>query len=340
MKFEWLEKMAEDGLIRDEVKTKIYEDIVKVADIATNKEKSEAALKLFDMLAAGLASGLAGALTSTAKEKYEEFKGRRVILANRELLGKQFANDAAKAKARFDELASFAPHVAANQALATRLIADRLHDGFTDSDVQNLALLQSKYLPDAFRSQKFSPKLAEVRPEKLGEITADVYMLSKTATDGNTLSRLGRFAKHVGMYASIPLLIGAGAGAVNKILSSVDKKNLERKLDESFRRAVAISDPEKEALHANRDQARQAFNALAHFAPHVALEPQAARAFMSKIVSYDQGMNISDIKDLSEIQRNLTDKKPSNFISGFQGTGNQIGEAARDAMDTLTGTPN
>jgi hypothetical protein len=48
------------------------------------------------------------------------------------------------------------------------------------------------------------------------------------------------------------------------------------------------------------------------------MDHQAARSFMNKIVSYDQGIDAGTIKELSEITKNLSSTTSvSPFLSGF-----------------------
>ena len=102
-------------------------------------------------------------------------------------------------------------------------------------------------------------------------------------------------------------------------LGKQSKKDLEKRLKSSFNSALKMSDPDQEPLHNNREGAHKAFKTLAHFAPHVAAEPSAARAFMNKMVSYDMGVDIGSIKDLTDIEKNLSQvSKDPDFLQGFR----------------------
>ena len=333
MKADWLEKYAEDGLIRREVLNNIYADMESITKTA-GKPEGELVSALLGALAftgAGAVPEIIGSLIASKRAKSKDLANITQMLKNRELIAGAF-EDPNKAKARFDEIASIAPHVAMNTPLMKRMLASRIESGLTDDDVQSLALLQAHYMPDVFKTMSMAPKTASVRPEVLGNILADVYII-KTASKAGALESIGerlwKYMKYVGGTAAIPLTLAATVGGVSVVAHKLQQNKLKEELEKSFRKAVALSDPDKEPLHKEKEKARQAFEALAHFAPHVALQPQAARSFMSKIVNYDMSMNISDIKDLSEIQKNLQDKnKVDPFIWGA------------GAATKMTATPN
>lgn len=138
------------------------------------------------------------------------------------------------------------------------------------------------------------------------------------------------------------LLIGVGTGAVNAARSAINKKNMEADLTKSFEAAMKQSDPMREPLHANKEKARQAFQTLTHFAPHMAVEPTSARAFMNAMVSHDLGTPIGSVKELSEIERNLKGNKGTNpFFEGLSAGletaqfGKSFGTAVSHTMDPV-----
>jgi len=272
-----------------------------------------------------------------------------------------------KADARFLELAKLAPTIAADEKKALELVKKRLHDGFTDQDRNHLTLLQATYTSKdpgyAGRVESRLDKTASAR--RLGELYADVMTLTKEASrlgglasgirgagqgaanaitgmsGGITPGTMMHALKNVALVSSIPLLAGVGAGAVKEYAASRDAKDLSRKLQNSFETALRMADPENDALHRDKAKAYQAFQTLAHFAPHVAIEPSAARGFMNKLVSYDSlGIGTGDVKDLAEIERNLsqTSSGDSPFFSGFQGASELLGlgDAVRQTMKDTT----
>lgn len=326
MQYPWLEKMAGEGLIRKEALAHIYNSLGSLTKEANDdvKKVEQAAAAMGDIIKLVLGLGVVGG----GKMMFDWNKARKLkndILSNRSMIAahEDFASEQEKAKARFDELTRIAPHVAANENLARGLVKSRLNEGFSAEDMQRLAIVQANHSPGS-TAKELIPKLASVRPEALGHIVADVYLLTKTAAPFMD-ERFRKYLTTAAYMTGVPLLIGAGGGAVNLLASKVEKRKLEDRLKEAFSKAVKLSDPDKEPLRENMEKARQAFEALTHFAPHVALQPQAARAFMSKIVAYDQGMNISDIKDLAEIEKNLGATSKAPFSEGFKATAQMMG---------------
>lgn len=321
----WLEKLAADGVIRQEAVPHIYEEVkafMKSAEMEFMGMTSE-------QVAKGLGMGLATAVGSMAGNKISEFisrkhssaQGRDQISKNREAVMKQYKDpdDMAKAQARFDEMARYSPHAAMNMPLATKIVRSNLHSGISDETAQRLALMQSNY--SSLKQQKeLLPKTASIRPEALGEIIADFYIVEKTAAvSGKDMSR---YLKTVATYASIPVVSGLVSGAASYVWDQAKKKDLQRSLNDSFNNAVkGAPETHKDIFMQDMGKTRQTFDALTHFAPQVALQPHAARTFMKKMLDYYEqgGMNVTDIKDLTEIEKNMSNaKKPSSFGRGYE----------------------
>ena len=133
-------------------------------------------------------------------------------------------------------------------------------------------------------------------------------------------------AKYLAVLSAIPVLASITTGAINTGMAKLKQRELKKGLEDSFSKALGASDPDREPLLHNKEKARQAFATLSHFAPHVALDPHAARAFMNKIVSYDQGVDAGTVKELSEITKNLSSSQSvSPFVSGFAVGANIVG---------------
>lgn len=317
MKFAWLEKHAQEGLIRPEALEQIYRDIDGL--VKSGASTQETAAGLFSAVIGGALGVAAGKGVESLLDKADDkFFGRRALAKARETVSASFGEHADKARARFDDIASFAPHVAMNEQLARRIISTKLENGLSDSDTQALALIQAQHMPDVARGKSYMPKLAEIRPEAVGSMVADLFMVKEASLNGFG-AKASKYLKSIAMHSAIPLLIGAGGGAINAALAKLDQRKIQTALENSFNKAMALSDKDREPLHENREKARQAFSSLVHFAPHVALEPQAARAFMSKIVAFDQGMNVDDVRALTEIQKNISAAgKPGAFSVGAE----------------------
>lgn len=364
MRFDWLEDFEKQGHITKEAKARIYGNCKGMVEkLATNGEMAKANKTLSDAVAEGFEkamrnlqkgapkpidprkmiaiSAALGAMPflgmgvakmfgdARAKGNMDDaiVRNKSIVLSDPQLKDKQ------KAEARFNEILQYAPAVAANTPLVSRMVKSKLKSGLSDQDVQNLAMMNS-----------MSMKTATVSPEKLGGITADAYIMTNMAAPGllektaikikggkKLPTNLKTYLGTIGAITLLPYLIGAGAGTVSHLIEKNKDSKLKEDLEKSYRHAVEVSKGSKSpaalAIVENRDQARKAFQALAHFAPGVAVQPEAARAFMSKLVSFDQGIMTSDLKDLTDIQRNLNEagKQPGAFMEGFKGTGQQIG---------------
>lgn len=261
------------------------------------------------------------------KDKTQVLKNRQAVVG-----GFEDPKDQAKAEARFDEIAELAPSAAKSTSFMKKMVTDRLHVGLSSEDAQRLAILESNAKP---RQSTLIPKVASIRPRVAGEIYADIYLTVKTAAPsmkwlGDKLS--GNTAKMLALFTLPGLSMAAAGGAAKMVSDKLDRKKLENQLEQAFQKAMDSSDPDKEPLKSNPEKARQAFQAMAHFAPHVAVQPDAARAFMSKIVAYDQGINVGDIRDLSEIEKNISSTSPSKpFLQGFaQATASGMGKVLAD----------
>lgn len=267
------------------------------------------------------AAGGAYKLIGAAKDALERRSVRNHIVD----MGKSFSTDAdpffkdnaQKAKARLYEIARVAPHVTMNTDITRSLIRSKIDTGLSDDDKLKLTFLQSQY--------HASPETGSYMPKLAGEIMADVVMIKESAMNMDGLKSV---AKYVGALSLLPLTTGIVGGLVNKGSSMMAQRDLKQGLEESFMKAMSLSDKDKEPLHQNKQKARDAFSTLVRFAPNVALDPQAARSFMNKIVSYDT-LDMSTVKELSEINKNLSQSQgPTPFATGFS------------VVSTMTGAPN
>jgi hypothetical protein len=338
MQISWVEKLAADGIISERAMIKIYADCGEILKTAMDPAKVDAFLakgeQFFGNAAGSLAGSFAGlgagALFEHAEDKVKQRMlvtgTMKAITENRDhILGHaDFAMDKDKAQARFVELAELAPLVAANRALSMRLVKAKLHGGFTDQDVMSLAMMQASYadpkLKAALGREKMASAVVNVTAAcRLGEMYADALTMVKEAA---SVAQVGAATKRMlGAHltvAAIPLMVAAGAGAFNVAMSGRNAEAMAKRHRETFEAAMKMANPDTSPLHNDRAKALQAFQSLVHFAPHVATEPNAARAFMEKIVSYDMGIQTADVRDLTDIERNIGQAGgPSPFMAGF-----------------------
>jgi hypothetical protein len=272
-----------------------------------------------------------------------------------------FALDRAKASARFDELMKIAPAVALKPNVAKRLVADRLHSGFTPEDAQRLIQMQATYEKSPFTSAVPSESIAARMPKtasalssaQQGELAATIvqllgeasFLTDKTASlipwKRTNVQKTTDVAKEVLRTAAIVsgfgALIGVGAGAINTGASLISKKRKADKIKKSYMEAMRRSDPATEPLHANEERSLRAFQTLAHFSPNTAMDPEAARAFMLNLVNTNMGAQTSIIKDLANIEKDLKQSRPSSpFLTGL-GAGLQHGGFTGAITDVTKG---
>lgn len=348
MQYAFLEKLAKDGDITKSDRADIYNTCSGILTKAAGFQSPISGKKGWELFRkdlvellpyAALAGGVYGAkkttegLASLAEiRKMEAIKAE--IMRSHEAEG---YHD--KAEARFDEIVSIAPRIGTMPELAKRLVRDRLHSGFTSDEIQRMAQIQATYSPNSNDAERMQKKLlkkkASIPSEDLGRIAANVVKIMAEAGLGTStavkvaglfgrtpMEKATTVAKNVLMTGAIlsgfGTLVGLGAGTVNQSISAIKNEDRKRKLKLSFLEAMRRSDPSIEPLHANRDKAVYAFNTLTHFSPHVASDPEAARAFMLNLVNMDQGVQTNTIKELSEIEKNLKMCKPENpFLKGF-----------------------
>ena len=342
MRSPWLEDLVKRGSVSPAARDEIYADCGELLKQASDVRSSPEYAALLNkakpyVYAAGAALAGAGIYMlpkmRDAKEVQQTMddivKNRAEVLSHPDM-----AEHRDVAGARFDEITNLAPSVARNRAFMERLVKARLHSGLTDHDAESLSLLQAHYTPRAGMQKK----LQEKKAADAGERMADVYLLIKQAAPVEAAETLGRTLAKA-MIA--PAVIGAmstlvGLGNVLRDLRS--KSNLKASLQASFEEALRMSDPDKEPLHQNKEKALQAFRALVHFAPHVAAEPQAARSFMNRVVSYNQGIDASSVKELSDIEKNMKiTRSESPFFSGAA-TGSSVFGLADVTSTTIKGS--
>lgn len=321
----WLEKLAEDGLIRKEAVPYIYEEVKAFMKEAEATFAGMTPEEVSKRLSQFIGAGLTGAAFWGVPKLMERFKDKRDVSKSRDLISKTRSlvigqyNDPAdieKAQARFDEIAKYSPHAAMNAPLVTKLVRANLHSGISDETAQRLALVQSSYTKSLDKQQELLPKLGEMRPEVAGELMADLVKIAiPTAKDA------GDFMRTVGAYSAVPLVAGLISGVGSSIWAKAKERDLRKELDNSFHVAVRQApETHKDIFKLDMAKTRQAFDALAHFAPSVALQPHAARTFMKKMLDYYEqgGMNVTDVKELTEIEKNISSaRKAGPFAKGF-----------------------
>lgn len=233
-------------------------------------------------------------------------------------------DDIAKAKKLFAEMATFAPLVAQNYPVARQVIKTSLNTGFKKEDIQNMMAMQ------AHIAQSGANSLPPIKAEQMGKIAGDLTCMfldremtkqaniidmlagktSELAKQTNvpslydSIKSIPAAVKIFASLAALPLAANVAGGLTNMIIDKIKSKSLKKDLDHNFE-TILKSTPH---LNDNKEVAREAYELLSHFSPHVALQPTAAKAFMTKLVegrTHDStiGVDLGEIKTLSDIQK-------------------------------------
>jgi len=356
MQYAWLEKLSSEGYVRPEAREQIYRDcsnLLKHASAPAPNGGETLAQAMGGAFMGMMSNFLGNALERKALGSIRMSGTLKKINTNREAIQSHpdFSQYPEKADARFMDLARIAPTIAAQESRALELVKEKLHTGFSSQDIGNLAILQAVYTAqDPAFASKTNKAMEKKAGESLGAMYADVLCIVKEAgvagiAPGTMLNAL----RNMAIVSSIPLLAGVGAGAVKSYVASRDSKALAGKLRDSYERALRDSDSEtsdEKKLREDPARAYQAFQTLAHFAPHVAMQPTAARSFMKRMVGYSEagvGIDVDGLKGLSEIERNIsqTNRGESPFFSGFHtgadlfGLSNTLSGTLKDTLSPL-----
>jgi hypothetical protein len=371
MQIVWLEKMASAGEIRPEAKAKIYEDCSALLKLGADEGAFSDAH--FGRHAGNAAVGAAilGGIKLFDLMKVQRVVGKIQKSRDAVMQDPAFQGHLELADKRFADLAKVAPTIAADPKKAKDLIGRTLHTGFSNDDMNHLAVLQAVYTAKdpGFAGKVDSKMSKKASAERLGEMYADVFCLVKEAGImggiGDAIRRggaaasgmaaraaggirpgtVGQALKNVALVSSIPLLAGIGHGVINQVQASRDSKVMSQRLRASYEEAMRrdkLTNPDQQsqvALNDNPAEAYRAFETLVHFAPHVALHPDSARTFMARIMGQAQDVELPDIKQLTDIERNLASAgQTSPFMAGFSGaaTAFGLGEGLRAAIKDTT----
>lgn len=353
-----VEKMASEGQIRPEAKAAIYADCSRLIKLATEGQQlpiPQNVQRVIDF-GVGFTSNM---MVNTAWRKLMQARGLNKTVESIDksrtgiLADPAFSEYAAKADQRFTELAKVAPTVAANPARAKAIISRTLHTGFTNEDMNHLAILQAIHTAgDPDYATKVDRKMSKkASAERLGEMYADVLCLVKEAgiaktAAGISVGTAGQILKHMALVSSIPLLAGVGQGLAAEYAASRDSRRMAERLRNSYNEALRLSDKEDlnrrsgASLKDHPADSLRIFQALAHFAPHVAAQPDAAKSFMARIIENGQAVDTAEVKQLTDIEKNLASAgSRSPFFEGFsKGVSNLgLGEGIRSTLKDTTG---
>jgi hypothetical protein len=335
MRYAWLEKMAEEGTIRAEALDIIYERCSEVLEKTANHpfdgfkgvpnvpsipsiwEKFVANPFFGPAVSAGTAITLMGGAEALKRKVLDMKVKAQIDVVRQKLLNDPALSskkDKEKAEARLNEILLYAPSFASNEPVLRRYLFSKLNSGLTDKDVQGLISVQIKMTPkpheytqaqsDALVKKAFEevrPSAEDVLSEVKGSFLAETVIFCKEAFCKEAAKGLNRdLAAYAGLAVSVPLLTAGVLGGIETIKSKMGEKEINAKIMKV--KADVLADPE---FVENRELARQAFDSLTHFSPHIAIEPFAAKSFVRKMVAYQAGPASSELKELTETERNM-----------------------------------
>lgn len=334
MRYAWLEKMATDGEIRPEALPYIYEQCADLMDktAAMDPKTVEQYKNMLVSMAAfiGLSGGAAALTSFTAGAVRDAKTQSQIDLVRSKVLASAAipTKDKEKAKARFNEILKYAPGLGVNEAVMTRMVHDKI-DGLTNNDVQNLIQMQLKMTPQhldyAAQSQKFASQ-TKTAAEVAGEALAGVYLTLEKVGAFN-LGTIGNIGMNTLKAMSVPLAAAAALNSASLVGTAISNATLKNKVEQSFN--TILKNNPNSIISENPQKAREAFNTLAHFSPHIASEPNAAKAFIVKMLEYKTGPMPTDIKDLTDIEKNMAGNARSFFENTIQNSGVGTGLSKR-----------
>jgi hypothetical protein len=357
IKLAWLEKMVATNQISTEAADRIYsrcDGIVKAAS-AQDLAKFKSSLRELGSHLGTIASVGAGMYltdkTTTALSQRSDVSAMKETL---EFLRNHpsLSHDKNKIDSRFREILQHAPGVIPNKEVTLGLVRSSLENGFSQTDIDNMQRLQAAAAGGVAKSfsgqadyasevrNKFIKSASVLRPELVGTITFSQYVNAAPFIKEANKRKMSEIVKDtlgVGLgLAGVSYGLSALSGLVNMGVTKFEQKKFKKDLDRSFEEAYQGSQDEN--LKSSKENARQAFETLVHFSPHVAVEPRAARSFMEKMVAYrDQAVQPSDIKDLVDIERGYsqTHSGPSPFFNAFSQSAKLLGadKALSSAVD-------
>lgn len=295
------------------------------------------ALQLWNIYQPAIALGLAG--VKGVLHVAEPYRLHGDLDTNRKKLDSdpdfnKSERNLAKAHARFNEIASLAPSVAQDYDLTKKVLMPRLHSGLTDQDAISLGGLQRNFLAGTTRKQvglrNFlnekqtfqTQRDLSISLRKQAESLATVSGLAKEAKIS-----VGRLLTQIGLVAGIPAAGGVGLGLYKQHRYEKDQNELKDRLEKSYKSLLKAEGDAGDRFRENPAKTREAFEVLSHFAPLVAVQPTAARSYVTNLLSTgsEHGATPEVIKTMTEVQKNISNshQKPfeEGFVSGAKGLG-------------------
>ena len=234
-----------------------------------------------------------------------------------------------------------------------------ISDSGLDKEAAPRTVTPSTLLKSLQRANRQQAKSVDVLRKQLSQATKRNSQSQSKAMDSlrKQISKANRSRvnaadkpkKVVGLWDSLrqgaamampPLLVGTGIAGVGMAHNKYQDVKLKHALETSFQKATSLDRPGADdgEIHRDPEKTRSIFNTLVHFAPEVATDHNAANAFIRKMLAYnDTGINTDEVKNLSEITRNLRDSKSRGGmltdISKFTGLDKSISTGLDRTME-------
>ena len=362
IKLAWLEKMVATNQISTEAADRIYAQCDSVVKLAGDAQSIAMLKKSLGQLGSAL-----GVIASVGVGTYATNKVNKAINQHGDVSAMKetleflrndpvLSQDKNRVDSRFREILQHAPGIIPNKEVTLGLVRSGFQNGFSQTDIENMQKLQAAAaggVAQSFSGQadyaqeirdKFVKTSSFTSPEFIGTLAFTKYIHAAPFVKEASFGKLKRPLKEsikdslgVGLgLAGISYGLAAAGGVISEISSKISQRHFKKQLDSSFEEAYQGS--KNQLLRGNKAGAREAFETLVHFSPHVAVEPRAARSFMEKMVSYsDQAVQPSDIKDLVDIEKGYTQTHngPSPFFNAFSQSAKLLGadRVLSSAMD-------
>ena len=345
MRFSWLEKMAEEGDVRPEAMERIYEHCSEIME--KSAEIDEESKKVMTALLMGQQPTVSYMGRKNYKFRVDQRTKAQTQMTKSRVIPMFSQKDQEKAEARFEEIIKYAPSLGAVEPIMRKLVKNKIN-GLTDQDVRALVNVQLKMMKDPLQradyDQETSKELYQIGTKyasskeeylaSLGGDLADGYaavegVFSKIArpTWGapakrpRTLPASGKdILKFLGLSLGASAL-GTGLTAGLQMIKEKQQENrMKASLNDSLQKVMVNLKP----TGVTPAKAEKAFKTLVHFAPHIAAEPVAATTFVKRLSDYGNEVETSDLKALTEIQRNMSGQN-SGALNAIQMGLNEAG---------------
>lgn len=166
---------------------------------------------------------------------------------------------------------------------------------------------------DASMKKQSSQKISD---DCLAEMLADRFVMWRNSPlnkeAGAAASGAGAFKKGLAFFAAPLALAGLVHGA-GMLIDKAQKKKTEEEALDAFKKIRS-----SEVIKGNPELAREAFDAIVTFAPHLAVKPTILKTFIEHTIRTEQ-LAPQTASELASAQANILKAKGPGFAHGFFG---------------------